>query len=71
MTPQHSRPLPPDGESQRALLRPNAGSTSVPFFSRLDGESGLPVDTVTDEDGRVFVKYHVNDVFPEYVIIYR
>ena len=65
--------LSPDGESQRALLRPNAGSTSVPFFARTDGESGLPVDTVTDEDGRgrVFVKYHVNDVFPEYVIIYR
>ena len=43
----------------------------MPFFARTDGESGLPVDTVTDEDGRVFVKYHVNDVFPEYVIIYR
>ena len=43
----------------------------MPFFSSVDGESGLPMDTVTDEDGRVFVKYHVNDVFPEYVIIYR
>ena len=56
----------------RSLLRPNSGSTSVPFFSlAADGESGLPVDTVTDEDGRVFLKYHVNDVFPDHVLIYR
>lgn len=58
---------------EKSLLRPNSGSTSVPFFSSADAESesGLPVDTVTDEDGRVFVKYHVNDVFPDHVIIYR
>jgi hypothetical protein len=48
-------------------LRANVGSTSVPFFT----SDGLSVDTVTNEDADVFIKYHVNDVYPDHVLVYR
>ena len=45
----------------------------MPFLTKgaSKDSNGLPVDTVTDEDGRTFVKYHVNDVYPDHVLIYR
>ena len=44
-----------------------ASMSKLPYFNA----EMQPIDTFTNEDKTVFIKTHINDIYPEQVLVYR
>jgi len=54
------------------VVRMDDGATQVgvPGVS-INNKTGLPIDTFTDQSKTVFFKFHMCEMYPEYVLVYR
>jgi len=54
------------------VKRVEEGATDIAGQSvSINNKTGLPIDTYTDESNTVFFKFHMSEMYPEFLMVYR